>query len=240
MGRSGSGWGSGRAPNFNPPIPCGMGRIFHVLCVCECDISIHPSRVGWDSFDVRANLDSFAFQSTHPVWDGTIFVVDVLGAVRISIHPSRVGWDGAVIQRAAQLADFNPPIPCGMGHRWMVAIRCHHHFNPPIPCGMGRNQYHRLVHVDIHFNPPIPCGMGPARWPAQLRRTRHFNPPIPCGMGHKQMVINGTTTWISIHPSRVGWDHAVKDDLYRTQDFNPPIPCGMGQQKIYDYIHFLR
>ena len=35
--------------DFNPPIPCGMGPALAVLAECTQRISIHPSRVGWDS-----------------------------------------------------------------------------------------------------------------------------------------------------------------------------------------------
>ena len=35
----------------------------------------------------------FEFQSTHPVWDGTLFLATHAFAWLISIHPSRVGWD---------------------------------------------------------------------------------------------------------------------------------------------------
>ena len=34
----------------------------------------------------------FLFQSTHPVWDGTISQYEALDWASISIHPSRVGW----------------------------------------------------------------------------------------------------------------------------------------------------
>ena len=56
--------------DFNPPIPCGMGR---KLCRCQSDafsISIHPSRVGWDQAR-QLSRPYLQFQSTHPVWDGT-------------------------------------------------------------------------------------------------------------------------------------------------------------------------
>ena len=35
-------------------------------------ISIHPSRVGWDIDDGELVGVYDIFQSTHPVWDGTI------------------------------------------------------------------------------------------------------------------------------------------------------------------------
>ena len=56
--------------DFNPPIPCGMGP---------------ASR---KRFSTRSK-----FQSTHPVWDGTVGVWRFRTPTAISIHPSRVGWD---------------------------------------------------------------------------------------------------------------------------------------------------
>ena len=64
--------------NFNPPIPCGMGRSSYLLA----------SR-------------RLSFQSTHPVWDGTFMQ---------SIPSYTVCY-------------FNPPIPCGMGPHHDVACR---------------------------------------------------------------------------------------------------------------------
>ena len=146
--------------NFNPPIPCGMG-LYHLKKSGIVDISIHPSRVGWDSTGARSfrrlryfnppipcgmgpsgsfcsciaasnfnppipcgmgqrlmviSPDSSSFQSTHPVWDGTVIILQrkcVSG--QISIHPSRVGWDALINGAVVAVTDFNPPIPCGMG-----------------------------------------------------------------------------------------------------------------------------
>ena len=57
------------------------------------------------------------FQSTHPVWDGTAYSIEGLSFQQISIHPSRVGWDLARRSAVHGAADFNPPIPCGMGRK---------------------------------------------------------------------------------------------------------------------------
>ena len=56
-------------------------------------ISIHPSRVGWDIMDDVRSVVHQLFQSTHPVWDGTQAYEGFEGVIGISIHPSRVGWD---------------------------------------------------------------------------------------------------------------------------------------------------
>ena len=79
--------------HFNPPIPCGMGQAFRLVLALGRSISIHPSRVGWDDKPVQSRVDVIEFQSTHPVWDGTLPGLYRLPQGNISIHPSRVGWD---------------------------------------------------------------------------------------------------------------------------------------------------
>ena len=125
--------------DFNPPIPCGMGRAQALQGHGEIFISIHPSRVGWDAFEISSILSSGTFQSTHPVWDGTS---------RPMIFP-------------VLSCNFNPPIPCGMGRRY------------PFWC-IGP------LYISIH-----PSRVGWDLWTT----------------GKKPYIMK-----ISIHPSRVGWD----------------------------------
>ena len=133
--------------DFNPPIPCGMGLSTFSGARMHGIISIHPSRVGWDSATYMASFSLFTFQSTHPVWDGTCTAASMSAqpanfnppipcgmglsingnaevAPDISIHPSRVGWDSTRTQRQTAIRDFNPPIPCGMGlwFSWLVTL----------------------------------------------------------------------------------------------------------------------
>ena len=126
-----------RERHFNPPIPCGMGHEIHSAKIDSLMISIHPSRVGWDISPIAAGArrcisihpsrvgwdyeawfedkDAEIFQSTHPVWDGTVDPTKAFLIIYISIHPSRVGWDHPSGRRTWRDCDFNPPIPCGMG-----------------------------------------------------------------------------------------------------------------------------
>ena len=145
--------------NFNPPIPCGMGQGGRTMPTSQELISIHPSRVGWDQ-KKSCSLDSN----------------------EISIHPSRVGWDDIVLKNRRSALDFNPPIPCGMGH-----------------AQPGR------ASADQNFNPPIPCGMGRRHTSATSRRTK-FQSTHPVWDGTRCERMTGAERRISIHPSRVGWD----------------------------------
>ena len=80
--------------NFNPPTPCGVGLI-----------------PGLEA------MFTPLFQSTHPVWGGTL--PGPWGSVEdnISIHPPRVGWDFAIRKLLSHIYNFNPPTPCGVGQQ---------------------------------------------------------------------------------------------------------------------------
>ena len=78
--------------HFNPPIPCGMGRLRWRRNREWCCISIHPSRVGWDFDRSHSRTWRKLFQSTHPVWDGTSSTYKVQKSIKFqSTHPV---WDG--------------------------------------------------------------------------------------------------------------------------------------------------
>ena len=93
-----------------------MGLFIEMRTIIAFEISIHPSRVGWDARKLYNDMEKFLFQSTHPVWDGT----------------------RSKFLRSYLPEHFNPPIPCGMGHvdNWKETLY-NEDFNPPIPCGMG-------------------------------------------------------------------------------------------------------
>ena len=78
---------------FNPPSPCGEGQL-----------------------SIRALTAPKIFQSTLPVWGGTLDVVRRDRGHCISIHPPRVGRDELSHSKIEPSKDFNPPSPCGEGH----------------------------------------------------------------------------------------------------------------------------
>ena len=66
------------------------------------------------------------FQSTHPVWGGTLVYPVILQELYgISIHPPRVGWDLFDPDGEVPDLDFNPPTPCGVGP---VEAPLNHHY----------------------------------------------------------------------------------------------------------------
>ena len=121
-----------QARNFNPPIPCGMGRIVGWRISVFLVISIHPSRVGWD-------LHGGFFTHDHRP---------------ISIHPSRVGWDSLVILSFFAYNKFQSTHPVWDGTLvCLFTIFIIVYFNPPIPCGMGLWLVHifaKLFRISIH------------------------------------------------------------------------------------------
>ena len=124
------------------------------------------------------------------MWDGTLTICILQSLQVISIHPSRVGWDQQLGARQCGFADFNPPIPCGMGPRGLHAGGRWRRFQSTHPVWDGTRSWRRRFRLTRNFNPPIPCGMGPLRGAyVALRR-------------------------ISIHPSRVGWD--IRDMIGKT------------------------
>ena len=77
---------------FNPPAPCGAGRLFSAF----------------------EKLDKI-FQSTRPVRGGTCDADDLFEDCRISIHPPRAGRDLNFFAVGSLEQNFNPPAPCGAG-----------------------------------------------------------------------------------------------------------------------------
>ena len=79
--------------NFNPRTPYGMRRFFygfHLFTVC---ISIHAPLTGCDAEETRAYLETYKFQSTHPLRDATKEKSPLDGLTAISIHAPLTGCD---------------------------------------------------------------------------------------------------------------------------------------------------
>ena len=135
--------GTARAPvfrrlhgNFNPPTPCGVGHSdrrrtsyqLHFNPPTPCGVGPHsaqaprrpgdfnpPTPCGVGQIGNLAGGDIVEFQSTHPVWGGTVLHYLDDAVFRISIHPPRVGWDCHLLFGVLLCLNFNPPTPCGVG-----------------------------------------------------------------------------------------------------------------------------
>ena len=171
--------------DFNPPIPCGMGR--------------HH----W-----RQRRQSADFNPPIPCGMGLVAPVDNDLVIRISIHPSRVGWDFPDRKRMALRGHFNPPIPCGMGLSQQGLSSSDHHisihpsrvgWDPPSPlqCRMcGRFQSTHPVWDGTLNKIRLPAKQYISIHPSRVGWDASGKPP-------KYPLV------ISIHPSRVGWDFSV-------------------------------
>ena len=102
--------------DFNPPAPCGAGRIRRAVQISRGAISIHPPRAGRDLTQSKLSDLQAEFQSTRPVRGGT-FGFDkhlICSFLFQSTRPVR----GGTLHRTtgtASTVDFNPPAPCGAG-----------------------------------------------------------------------------------------------------------------------------
>ena len=179
----------------------------------------------------RSAIDSISrsgFQSTHPVWGGTLGALGNAIVCCISIHPPRVGWDSAwQICCCSQSWKFQSTHPVWGGTPLPESFRrqtCD--FNPPTPCGVGLSPG-RNCPGHFYFNPPTPCGVGHKPDTRPFAKTSFQSThPVWGGTGGAAGTLRAGG--ISIHPPRAGWDPCIGHVLQRRVDFNPPTPCGVG------------
>ena len=191
-------------------------------------ISIHAPRVGCDEHCMSTPKTSWTFQSTHPVWGATGFLMvtvrvakfqsthPVWGATEwlgqkflddaISIHAPRVGCDPEPDQADSQRDDFNPRTPCGVRQDLLIDRCAGHQISIHAP-RVGCDDLSVPPEPEpMDFNPRTPCGV-------RLVDLRHgitegdFNPRTPCGVRLRE-------------PGNSG-DHG---------HFNPRTPCGVRRR----------
>ena len=144
------------------------------------------------------------FQSTHPVWGGTVHTKPIAPGGSISIHPPRVGWDLMLHRRSlGKIISIHPP---RVGWDRLLLRREYYgtiSIHPP-RVGWDRRNVGGY-RGNIHFNPPTPCGVGPTSRSSPTSFTI-FQSTHPVWGGTRP----GPSCWgwsrISIHPPRVGWD----------------------------------
>ena len=191
---------------FNPPSPCGEGRLGGAFCFRGVDVSIHPPRVGRDFVFRMNNEQDRKFQSTLPVWGGTPASVTLAQYATVSIHPPRVGRDWGRDRGGRQeRVSIHPPRVGRDSSSRSYNSSSRVSIHPP---RVGRDcQLPVSPGIFLSFNPPSPCGEGRARW-VSLRYVSRFNPPSPCGEGLSRTV----------------------NTFSCSECFNPPSPCGEGRR----------
>ena len=142
-------------------------------------VSIHPPRVGRDSWSYLPFSVQFQFQSTLPVWGGTANSA-ASGATtpNVSIHPPRVGRDRCIVASGTMGPCFNPPSPCGEGHASNRRSHSGTGFNPPSPCGEGQRRRDTWVR-DLVFQSTLPVWGGTTTASAPLRLPVTFQSTLP-------------------------------------------------------------
>ena len=166
-----------------------MGRSYYPEKLVTFLISIHPSRVGWDSWDQPGAAMRFDFNPPIPCGMGPVQHSPVAYVEVISIHPSRVGWDIDIL---------SPILSC--------RISIH-----PSRVGWDRQGYRKdgFQNISIH-----PSRVG---WdlPTRLRSLRAtlFQSTHPVWDGTKPVRQCHHAESISIHPSRVGWDETTPETM---------------------------
>ena len=78
------------------------------------------------------------FQSTLPVWGGTLEVVSFSVPYTISIHPPRVGRDVNLWQIVRVIEISIHPPRVGRDYKNNLCKLDFRYFNPPSPCGEGQ------------------------------------------------------------------------------------------------------
>ena len=156
-----------------------MGLPWHPL---PAYISIHPPRVGRDSWQGIVKRFTFPFQSTLPVWGGTCVSWARRITSGISIHPPRVGRDDGDRHSACILRISIHPPRVGRDRNGSTSTRKRRDFNPPSPCGEGLGLVANKIRYHL-FQSTLPVWGGTRGWGLALCLSGNFNPPSPCGEG---------------------------------------------------------
>ena len=178
-----------KTSSFNPRAPCGAGR-------------------KWGGIPTGITQ----FQSTHPV-GARQQRADICGhPLRISIHAPRRARRQMARRSTSLSMDFNPPAPCGAGHRRGLCADLIAQFQSTCPV-WGRTQIYKYVRDPKEISIHLPhvgqdvqrprrkctpaafqstCPMWGRTSPTRLpgRTTTHFNPPAPCGAGQHKFTKN--------------------------------------------------
>ena len=145
--------------NFNPPAPCGAGRL-----------------------DRSSTWCSSTFQSTRPVRGGTAGSGTYHGAAGISIHPPHAGRDPEMrVCKRCGMISIHPPHAgrdCGPDEPLLSQSK----FQSTRPMRGGTVPM-SLTLLLWAFQSTRPVRGGTPSAFLALNARGHFNPPAPCGAG---------------------------------------------------------
>ena len=149
------------------------------------------------------------FQSTHPVWGGTMPPYRRPSTPRRfqSTHPV---WGGtSILMMPPTPAEFQSTHPVWGGTSWSILKQLNDpDFNPPTPYGVGPATFQKHKRADdISIHPP--------------RMGWDWSPP-GCSAA--------VNTFQSTHPVW-GGTTSIRSSFGASAYFNPPTPYGVGRQK---------
>ena len=183
-------------------------RLSKIPSICTLILYFNPRTPGGVRRQTLLHICArLGFQSTHPGWGATLFLLNYQILYFISIHAPRVGCD--LISAAFPLfhIDFNPRTPGGVRHYYPdINAPLVRHFNPRTPGGV------RLYIVQIgktrhkNFNPRTPGGVR-LQGHRGCQKERYFNPRTPGGVRLDCLCRDADCSRISIHAPRVGCDY---------------------------------
>ena len=135
--------------DFNPPSPCGEGLYKLMYNKDTVKISIHPPRVGRDWFNFCSTIHFCVFQSTLPVWGGTVKIGQHPVGVGISIHPPRVGRDGMeeMVDEPQGISIHPPRVGRDFGPRAYIFASQQFQSTLPVWGGTSALKYHSLAPI---------------------------------------------------------------------------------------------
>ena len=108
----------------------------YFCCAGRIPISTHTSRVGCDEIRARGPHSRTRFLLTHPVWDVTLYGVELDQMSAISTHTSRVGCDKYGLLTVLDYDISTHTSRVGCDHQFATIGSYVINFYSHIPCGM--------------------------------------------------------------------------------------------------------
>ena len=190
---------------FNPRTPCGVRLVSITVATAQA-----------------------LFQSTHPVWGATEYLLQYHLRVKISIHAPRVGCDPVQPAKPAPSSKFQSTHPVwGATEDFLPSKYGDGDFNPRTPCGV-RHPYVPMDSGNLsQFQSTHPV-WGATATPAARKENIYISihaPRVGCDRlcGRSQLL----DEVISIHAPRVGCDPRPCLLFCPVNYLNPRTPCGV-------------
>ena len=175
------------------------------------------------------NRQKLTFQSTRPVWGGTEGVLVALRIPVISIHPPRVGRDDVIRRKDRRASISIHPPRVGRDAAPGFRRAGTRHFNPPAPCGAGQ-ACDLILREKIKFQSTRPVWGGTTAW-ANSASCLIFQSTRPVWGGTGLIKLARRYGIISIHPPRVGRDSNNTQKQLCVLLHNIQVRCNLAHKR---------